>query len=163
NGFQGTRATAPDAFVMKLTSGGNTVAYSTYLGGNNLDVGIAIAVDGSGNAFIAGETDSTNFPRANAFQNVLGGGTCSSNGVVFTCDDAFVTKLNPSGNALVFSTFLGGAGEDIANGIAFDGDSNAYVAGFTSSSNFPTANPIQGSLAGLSDAFVSKFNSNGNG
>ena len=114
-----------DAFVTKF-NGNGTLGYSTYLGGNGPDNGFGIAVDVSGNAYIAGVTRATNFPTANAIQPTLG-----SN------DDAFVTKLNSQGSALVYSTYLGGSSIDAARGIAVDATGNAYVTGFTSSLNFP--------------------------
>ena len=90
-------------------------------------------MDSSGNAYVTGYTDSTNFPTANAFQAAFGGG----NG------DAFVTKLNAAGSALVYSTYLGGSGDDAGSGIAVDSSGNAYVTGHTTSTNFPTANAFQ--------------------
>ncbi len=118
-----------DAFVTKLNSTGSAVVYSTYLGGGNQDNGLGIAVDGFGNAYVTGLTFSTNFPTtAGAFQTTFGGGMT----------DAFVTKLNCTGSALVYSTYLGGNSTDLAGGIAVDGSGNAYVTGGTGSTNFPT-------------------------
>ncbi|MFQ5717030.1 MAG: SBBP repeat-containing protein, partial [Nitrospinales bacterium] len=105
--------------------------YSTYLGGNGSDQAFGIAVDASGAAYVAGWTRSTDFPTLNPLP---GGGVLS--GV-----DAFVSKLNAAGNALIYSTYLGGTGNDQANGIAVDASGAAYVAGFTGSTNFPTLNP----------------------
>ena len=140
------------AFVTKLSPSGNTLVYSTYLGGSGIEVGTGIAVDGSGNAFVAGVTDSTDFPTANAFQPGYGGGT----------QDVFVTKLNSSGTALVYSTYLGGSGRERESGIAVDSAGNAYVRGFTTSTNFPTVNAFQSANAGGYDNFVTKLNSSGN-
>jgi hypothetical protein len=104
------------------------VAYSTYLGGSGNDQGIGIAVDAAGNAYVAGNTTSTNFPTtAGAFQTTNQGS-----------HDAFVTKLNPTGSGLLYSTYLGGSGDDYGNGIAVDGAGDAYVTGSTTSTNFPT-------------------------
>ena len=141
-----------DDFVVKLNPQG-TVAYSTYLGGSGNDQGNGIAVDSLGNAYITGTTSSTNFPRANALQNTFGGGT----------SDAFVTELNATGSALIYSTYLGGSGADTANGIALDSSNNVYITGFTSSINFPTRNALQGSLGtgGSQNAFVTKLNAAG--
>ena len=125
--------------------------YSTYLGGSGLDNAQAVAVDNNGNAYVTGSTSSTNFPTANPFQPAIGG----------TSTDAFVTKLNPAGTALVYSTYLGGSLSDSGFGIALDPIGNAYVTGQTSSVNFPTANPLQGGAGGLSDAFVTKLNPQG--
>jgi hypothetical protein len=122
--------------------------YSTYLGGSGEDVGEGIAVDASGNAYVTGVTDSTEFPTTpNAFDTTF-------NGV----QDAFVTKLNPTGSALVYSTYLGGSGNDLGLGIAVDASSNAYVTGITGSTNFPTTpGAFDITFNGSFDAFVSKF------
>jgi len=151
NVYQATYAGNGDAFVTKLSSAGNTLDYSTYLGGSNSDCGNGIAVDGSGRAYVTGYTYSTNFPNANAYQGALAGP-----------NDAFVTRLNSAGNTLDYSTYLGGSGYDPANGIAVDGSGSAYITGYTTSTNFPTANAYQGSLLGAQDAFVTKLSSAGN-
>src|SRR5262249_50119935 len=119
-----------DAFVSKLNASGSALVYSTYLGGAGADFGNAIALDGSGNAYVTGSTFRGNFPvTPGAFQAAFRGG-------VFV-GDAFVTKLNASGSALVYSTYLGGSSDDSGNGIAVDGSGNAYVTGSTQSFNFP--------------------------
>ena len=139
-----------NAFALKLNAAGNLPLYSTYLGGTNYDMGNAIAVDGSGDAYIAGDAQSANFPvTSGAFQTSLGGQT-----------DAFVTKLKPSG-AISYSTFLGGAKVEHAGAVAVDASGNAYVAGGTFSSNFPLASPIQSVNGGGEDAFVTKLNPTG--
>jgi hypothetical protein len=129
------------------------LVYSTYLGGSVSDSGSAIAVDSSGNAYVAGETSSSNFPTANPLQAQLRGVGVSN---------AFATKLNAAGSALVYSTYLGGSGGDAGYGIAVDSSGNAYVAGYTDSSDFPTANPLQAHLRGTCsncrNAFVTKLN-----
>jgi Beta-propeller repeat len=140
-----------DAFVTKISADGSTLIYSTYVGGSGEDSGNAIAVDPSGNAFVAGGTGSTNFPHNGGYQTVLAGGL-----------DAFVFELNSAGTALTYSTYLGGTGNDYASGIALDGSGNAYVVGSTFSTNFPKMNPIQSSLVGVSNGFVTKLNSSGN-
>jgi hypothetical protein len=150
NPYQGALSGNEDVFVTKLNSDGQTLSYSTYLGGSSNDSGSDIAVDGSGNAYVTGYTFSSNFPTQNPFQGALGGES-----------DAFVTKLNIDGQTLAFSTYLGGSGSDPGNGIAVDGSGNAYVTGYTFSSNFPTQNPFQGALDGGSDAFVTKLNIDG--
>ena len=143
-----------DAFVTKFNPAGSTVVYSTYLGGNDSDAGDAIAVDSSGNAYITGQTRSADFPMANPFQATLA--------APFTgTADVFVTKLNPAGSALVYSTYLGGNGNDSSKGIAVDNIGDVYIAGGTNSTNFPTANAFQSICHGCSDAFVAKFNSSG--
>src|SRR5438132_321287 len=100
-----------DAFVSKLNSTGAALTYSTFLGGSGLDQGSAIAVDASGNAFVTGFTQSSDFPTAEALQAILGVKGGSSCGTTL-CADAFVSQLNPSGSALVYSTYLGGSKAD---------------------------------------------------
>ncbi len=137
-----------DSFVSKLNPSGSALAYSTFLGGSNTDQPLGIAVNAAGSAHVVGITGSTNFPTtANALQQTKGGG-----------NDAFVTKLNASGSALVHSTYLGGSGEDYGLGIAVDSASNAYVVGETASTNFPTtASALQQIKGGSYDAFVAKL------
>jgi len=152
NAVQGTYGGGTrDAFVTKLNANGSALLYSTYLGGSGEDLGSVIAVDSAGNAYVAGTTASTNFPTANALQGTNAGGNT----------DSFVTKLNANGSALVYSTYLGGNGEDLGYGIAVDSAGNAYVTGVTDSTNFPTANAVQGTYGGGDDAFVTKLNANG--
>ncbi len=139
-----------DAFAAKLNAAGNALVYSTYLGGSGHDSGNGIAIDSAGNAYVAGDTYSGNFPVLYAFQGSNGGG-----------QDAFVSKLNPSGSALVWSTYLGGSGGDLSNAIAVDASGNAYVTGGTTSTNFPVFQPLQSGNAGGQDAFVTKFSSDG--
>jgi hypothetical protein len=135
-----------DAFVTKINAAGNAYLYSTYLGGTAMDVGTAIAVDPTGSAYVTGNTVSANFLTLNAIQPTLGGSV-----------DAFVTKLGTSG-ALSFSTFLGGNDDDRGHGIAVDAAGSAHVTGQTTSNNFPVASPIQATIAGQEDVFVTKFN-----
>jgi len=139
-----------DAFVAKVAlSGTPAMTYFTFLGGSLADSANGIALDSSGNAYVTGSTTSTNFPIAGTvFQTTYGGGNA----------DAFVTELNPTGSDLVYSTYLGGTGTDIGNGIAVDTASpaGAYTAGQTCSFDFPLANPLQPSYGGNCDAFVSK-------
>ena len=144
--FQAVLSGSEDAFVTKLNPTGSALVYSTYLGGSSNEGGNGIAVDFSGNAYVTGQTTSTNFPTANPLQPSAGGE-----------QDAFVAKLNPSGSALVYSTYLGGSGGETGNGIAVDSTGNAYVTGNTTSTNFPTVNPLQGVLGGIANAFVAKI------
>ena len=138
---------ANDAFVSKVNPGGTALTYSTYLGGSGDDLGYRIAVDSGNNAYVTGETTSTNFPTKNAIQSVSGGGK-----------DAFVTSLNSSGSALIDSTYFGGSGDDIGQGIAVDTSGAVYVAGSTASTNLPTANPLQAANGGgTNDAFITKL------
>ncbi len=141
-----------DVFVAKLSADGSQLIYSTYFGGTGGQRGLSIAVDGRGNAYVTGYTNSTDFPTANAVQNAFAGGNA----------DAFVLKLNASGSALVYSTYLGGGNDrpDMGAGIAADADGNAYVTGFTNSPDFPTAKPLQ-PFRGPTDAFVTKISPDG--
>ncbi len=153
NPLQPANGGAPDAFVSKLNASGSALVYSTYLGGSDYEVGIGIAVDGAGNAYVTGPTASRDYPTKNPLQPALGG-----------YYDAFVSKLSPTGSGLVYSTYLGGNSPDDAwglGGIAVDSAGNAYVTGSTSSSNFPTVNPLQKKERGDADAFVSKLNPTG--
>jgi hypothetical protein len=138
-----------DAFVTKLNSSGSALSYSTYLGGSSDDKGYAIAVDGNGVAYITGVTYSSSFPTTpSTYDAALGGAT-----------DAFVTKLSRGGNALGYSTYLGGSGGDEGYGIALGDNGTAYVTGYTSSTAFPTtAGAYDGTLGGSSDAFVKYLN-----
>jgi hypothetical protein len=138
-----------DAFVSVIKPDGSGYVYSTYLGGSTIDVGDGIAVDSTG-AYVTGETQSANFPLQSPMQGALNGG-----------EDAFVTKLNPAGTALLYSTFLGGSQADFGAGIAVDGTNNAYVTGQTNSPDFPTSNAPQTALGGGFDAFVSEINASG--
>ena len=140
-----------DVFVAKLNSTGAALVYSTYLGGSDGDRGNGIAVDSSGNAYITGSTESTNFPTTAGAQVTSGGNK-----------DAFIAKLSSTGTALVYSTYLGGSAIDVSNGIAVDSIGNAYITGYTYSSNFPTTgNAYQTVFSGSLDAFVAKLNSPG--
>jgi hypothetical protein len=142
-----------DVFITKLSASGNSLLYSTYLGGNSNEYGLAIEVDSAACAYITGRTVSASFPTRNAYQNSLIGGP----------SDAFVTKLSPAGNSLVFSTFLGGSGDDVAFGIEVDQSHNIYLTGETYSTDFPTKNAYQNSLSGInSNAFVTKLSATGN-
>jgi len=149
--LRNTSAGGEDAFVAKLGPDGSYLAYSTYLGGSGNDRAQAIAVDASGNAYIAGYTGSVNFPLVSAVQNVYGGGT-----------DGFVAKLNPYASGLVYSTYLGGSDNDTAAGIAVDSSGAAYITGQTQSANFPARNALQPGKAGGADAFVTKLTPAGN-
>jgi hypothetical protein len=152
NAFDGSAGFRGDhAFVTKFSSNGKSIIYSTYLRGSSGMVrGEDIVVDDDGFAYIVGITMASNFPTLNAFQGVYAGGW-----------DAFVTKLSNTGQSLVFSTYLGGESVDWGYGIALDNAKNVYVIGYTSSTNFPTKNPYQTDLHGSNDAFITKFNSDG--
>ena len=146
-----------DAFVTKLEPSGNLV-YSTYLGGSGSDSGAAIALDRWENAYVTGSTSSSDFPTAYPFQSALAGSV--HEGSIYK--DAFVTKFNHSGSALVYSTYLGGTGLELGTAIAVDSKGNAYVTGETRSRNFPTANPLQpAGDSSYGDVFVTTFNRSG--
>ncbi len=139
-----------DASVTKLNASGSALVYSTYLGGTGTDEAHGLAVDAFGSAYVTGVTDSTDFPTAGALQPAIAGGS-----------DAFVTKLNTTGSALVYSTFLGGGGFDKGQGIVVNASDNVYVTGHTSSTNFPTADAPQPARGGGSDAFVTRLFADG--
>jgi uncharacterized protein (TIGR03437 family) len=136
-----------DVFVSKFNPSGSALIFSTFLGGNGDDEGQGLAVDGAGNIYVAGTTEATNFPTANAWK-------ATNSGI----DDAFVAKLNASGSTLLYSTYLGGGSPEDGSGIAADDAGNAWVGGTTFSANFPTRNPVQASFRGPMDAFVAKIN-----
>jgi hypothetical protein len=160
NGGAGCAQYGGDAFVSKLNPTGSALVYSTYLGGSSYDYGGGVAVDSSGKAYVTGYTLSADFPTANPFQATCDG--CNASEYI---GDAFVAKLNAAGSALVYSTYLGGSSDDKAYGIAVDSSANAYVTGYTYSTDFPTANPFQATCDNCSattgDAFVAKLNSAG--
>ena len=141
-----------DAFLTKLSPDGSALVYSTYLGGSGSDFGFGIAVDSAGSAYATGETSSADFPTANAFQAGYGGGLY----------DAFVSKFSPDGSAVVYSTYLGGSDGELGTGIAVDSSGNAYMTGFTISTDFPTANAFQAAHGGgFLDAFVAGLTADG--
>ena len=141
------------AFVTKLNPTGSALVYSTYLGGNNSEVGYGIAVDSAGNAFVTGNTNSSNFPTTPTAVQPTFGGDVSNGG------DAFVTQLDAAGSALLYSTYLGGSGLDEGSAIAVDPAGNAYVTGLTQSGNFPTTlGAFQTTPASGSSGFVTKLN-----
>jgi len=154
-----------DAFVTKIDSTGSALAYSTYLGGGKVingteDWGEGIAVDSAGSAYVTGYTYAPDFP-------VTGGAFDTQRAGL----DAFVTKFAPDGRTLVYSTFLGGAGREMGQGIAVDANGNAYVTGITESFDSPFTSAYEGfpvtagafQKQGSYDAFVTKLNANGSG
>jgi hypothetical protein len=148
-----TTSDPSDAFVTKLNASGSRLAYSTFLGGTSDDFGEGIAVDGSGRAYVTGSTSSSDFPTTTeAFDTSFNDG-----------GDAFVTKLNASGSALAYSTFLGGTGGDEGLGIAVDGSGRAHVTGQTRSANYPTTSGAFDRTFndGIADPFVTKLNAAG--
>ena len=139
-----------DAFVVKLSSDGASVCYATYLGGTRDDRAFGIAVDAAGSAIITGQTYSSDYPVVNALQGTAAGGR-----------DAFVTKLSASGGEIVFSTYFGGSGSEAGRAVALDSQGNIYITGETDSFRFPTRNAYQAGPAGLQDAFIVKLTSAG--
>ncbi|HXW16502.1 MAG TPA: SBBP repeat-containing protein, partial [Terriglobia bacterium] len=149
--FQQTYGGNTDAFVAEIAAGGSSLVYSSYLGGTGADFGQGIAVDPSGNAYVTGSTQSTNFPvSSNALQPNINGS-----------QDAFVTKVNFSGEQVLYSTYLGGSAADVAQAIALDSSNDMYISGYTFSTDFPTVAPYQAANAGGADAFVAELNAAG--
>jgi hypothetical protein len=149
--LRNSNAGSVDAFVTKLNPAGSTLVYSTYLGGSATDYGTAIAVDSSGNAYVTGAVTSDDFPVVNPIDSTLGS---------HAVGDAFVAKFNPAGSALVYSTYLGGAGEDDPYALAIDAAGNVYITGRTNSSDFPLTNAMQSTRIAF-DMFVTEINAAG--
>lgn len=180
NGFQKTfqgGQTEGDAFVAKFDSSGTNLIYFTYLGGNVDDAAYALAVDGAGHAFVAGATDSANFPVKNAVVGVYGNPAYNFNGSKIPTTptgtnypaSTFVSELETNGGSLIYSTYLGGLTFNVAFGIALDGNDDAFVTGETFCNNYPvTADAFQSKLASTYDlslgcnAFVTEIAPNGN-
>ena len=150
NPIQPAYAGLRDAFVTKINAAGSDLVYSTYLGGSAYDAGDGIAVDAAGNAYVSGRTESTDFPMRNPIQPTHGGNW-----------DVYVTKINAAGSDLIYSTYLGGSARDWGGTIAVDRSGNLYMTGGTTSTDFPTENPIQPANAGGYDVFVTKINAAG--
>jgi uncharacterized repeat protein (TIGR02543 family) len=154
--FRGEAGKLGDGFIFKFSADGQSAVYSTYLGGDKDDIIYAVAIDGSGNAYVTGETKSVGtFPTTEgAYQTTHGGGW----------KDSFVTKLNSAGTALVYSTYLGGGGYDTGFAITVDSSGVAYVAGTTASSNFGvTSDAHQTSFKGDLDGFLFILSADGTG
>jgi parallel beta-helix repeat protein len=142
-----------DAFLTKISSSGDELIYSTFIGGSAEDAAFSIALDGNNNSYICGRTYSTNFPLLNPYDNLNDG----------ACYDAFITKVNSTGNGLIFSTYLGGSYDDISYDLVLDSDNNVIIGGLTSSSGtFPLLNAIDSTIE-MSEGFITKLNSTGNG
>lgn len=155
NAFQRSASGTSPPFIVKFNAAGTALSYATYLGNGGSDMARALAVDSAGNAYIAGKTKSATFPTKNAIQPALSG-----------VSDAFVTKLNPTGTALVYSTFLGGLEDDSANGIAVHSSGEAVVVGQTGSGDFPvTAGAFQTRKGyvgmAVTNGFVTKLSADG--
>ncbi|ACL17090.1 PKD domain-containing protein [Methanosphaerula palustris] len=147
----GGTTTVTDAFVAKYTATGSKV-YATYLGGTTSDVAYDLAVDPAGAVYVTGNTGSTNFPLVNPAQSAMKG-----------TSTAFITKIDPSGTSLDYSTYWGGSsGTNTPYSIAVDGAGDAYVAGATLSTDYPIINGAQSAFSGRTDGFVVKFGPAGN-
>ena len=145
--YQSQKNNSLDAFITKLSASGNTLSYSTYLGGGLIDSGKGIAADNNGSAYVAGTTESIDFPTYNAFDSSYNGGL----------RDVFITKIAPDGSSLQYSTYVGGNLIDGPSSIAIDNLGSAYITGDTTSNNFPVQNATQSTFAGgNSDSFVTK-------
>jgi hypothetical protein len=139
-----------DAFVTKLAANGRTLMYSIYLGGKEFDEGMSIALDSESNAYVTGTTQSPNFPALNGYEKFFRGRS-----------DAFASKINVSGSAMEYSTFLGGTSDDAGQDIAVDSQNAAYIIGSTKSYDFPNTNAVQATRNGDIDAFVTKLRPSG--
>src|SRR5262249_39393736 len=144
---QSNIAGGADAFVTKISSDGAQISYLTYLGGSGNDSGLSVAIDSGGAAYLTGSTAAANFTVTNPVQLANRGNS-----------DVFVTKINSSGSALVYSTYLGGSGLDHGQDIAVDQAGNPYLTGVTSSTDFNTRQPLQPNNRGGGDAFIAKLN-----
>jgi len=153
--LSGTRPSEGTAFVARISNDGSQLIYFTFLGTDATTEARAIAVDLSGNAYVTGQTRSKTFPAINALQSA-----CSRNASGQCTGDAFVAKLNTQGS-IVYSTYLGGSGEDAGNAIAIDANGNMCVAGTTTSTDFPTIKPAQSSIGGDQDAFIAEISADG--
>jgi hypothetical protein len=146
-----------DVFVTKLDRTGTAFRYSTYLGGTEPDRSGGVAADRQGRSHLTGSTQSPDFPTAHAVQPALDNRSCGTEEPLELCDDAFVAALRPDGQALTFSTYLGGNAEDQGLGVAVDAKGAVHVAGSTDSRRFRTHAPLQAALGGAIDAFVARF------
>jgi hypothetical protein len=154
NGFDTAKDGTWDVFVTKILPDGTGIVWSTFLGGGSVpgafELAEGIAVDASGNVFVAGRTNADTFPTTGGFQTTYGGN-----------EDAFVAKISATGSALLWSTYLGGTDEEEAHVVAVDTAGNAYVAGFTRSPDFPTLDPFDAALDGAYDVFLTRVNADG--
>jgi hypothetical protein len=143
-----------NAFAAKFNPSGTALVYSTYLDGSFGEGSFGLAVDSSGDAYVTGYTNSSDFPTLNSLQPAI----CNVNSNPYACPDVFVTELNPQGSGLVYSTYLGGSGGEIGTAIALDAAGNAYVTGHTNSTDFPTTTGAFSRVeSGGYDAFVAKI------
>lgn len=160
NAFQSNFGGNTDAFVTKIGPSGSSLVYSTFLGGSGFEDGSGIAVDAAGSVFVTGQTKSADFPVANAYQGTFHGTLVSA--------DAFLTKLDPAGAHLQFSTFFGGSADDDSRAIVLDALGGAWIGGSTASNDLPILNGFQTQFAGLNqsqadgiDGFLAHFSNSG--
>jgi hypothetical protein len=144
NAYDSTKNGIPDAFISKISASGNSLIFSSFLGGSNGQQAFGIAVDSNHQAVITGFTESNDFPLVNPLDNIYSGNV-----------DAFVAKFSSLGNSLIYSTYFGGSYENYAKGIAVDRNGNAYITGYTSAANFLIKNAYDSTYNGLIDAFIS--------
>lgn len=158
--FQSTYGGSTDAFVAEIAPTGSKLVYAAYLGGSAADFGQGIALSSSGNAYVTGSTQSFDFPIVNPLQQ--GNDGCTTVNMVETCNAAaFVAEVDTTASALVYSTYLGGSGNNSGQAIAIDAGGNAYITGSTSSSDFPVSSALQSQSGGGSDAFLTELNASG--
>jgi hypothetical protein len=150
NGFQTKLGGKKDAYVMKIDNAVSQILYSSYLGGSQDDQPFGLSVDTNGNIYISGETSSTNFPMANPLLGTFGGGRA----------DAFVTKIAPDGT-LIYSTYLGGFGNDHSFDVTSDSDGNAYVVGYTTAALPNIVRALYGAVGDPEQAFLAKLSPDG--
>jgi hypothetical protein len=152
NPVQTTNAGDKDIFITKLTPNGNNMVYSTYLGGSEREQGYALAVNQMGDVYVSGETKSLNFPVINAFQPTFHG-----------IRDAFIVRLSATGSTLIYSTYLGGISSDVSYAIAVDNSNHAFIAGHTSSVDFPIVDGFQPVPASSgAEGFIAELPAEGN-
>jgi len=152
-----------DAFVLKIDPSGSKLLYSSFVGGKGDDIGRAMAISSSGDLYIAGSTTSSDFPVVNALLSQFGGGDCGGNrSNELACSDAFLMRWRSQDMTLQYASFLGGNADDSASGVALDAAGNVYVAGTTSSANFPLTKPLISSLpGGSSHVFLAEIAGSG--
>jgi len=139
-----------DAFILKINPQGNNLEFATRLGGAADDIAMNVALGTDGSIFVCGFTSSADFPLKNAADSAYGGNT-----------DGFAARIDPVNGILLYSTFLGGGGEDWAKAIVANAAGEAYLSGWTTSPDFPVRGALQDHLGGVKDAFVTKLNANG--
>jgi hypothetical protein len=168
NGYRSANSFGSNAFIAKINpaaGGESSLLYTALVGGNGDESGDGISVGSSGNAYVIGTTNSSDLVPPESQQNSIQAnfkkGTCGPQGNTFTCFDTFIVKLNATGTALDYATYLGGSQDDQGRAIAVDSSGNAYITGTTSSKDFPTSSPMQPNLKGISDLFAAKLNPTG--